>query len=139
MVGGELKKKDKYSKRVWNCEELLINPALDGSVLYGIEMKLSGNCVLLYLKDEVGLHHWKMSTTEDHTFVVEVSEKEISTPEKINRKEFYKGNPRRIFKAGHFKDNRYKITREVAKNQFSDLVLQILDDLFKAQLNSELF
>ena len=132
------KNAEKFSKRNWNCEDLLINPALDGSILYGVEMKLSGNCVLLFLKDEIGLHHWHLSILEDHTFVVEISKDAQSTPDKINRKDFYKGSPRRVFKTGHFKDNRLKINREVAKNQFSELILEILDDLFKVHLNNEL-
>ena len=112
---------------------------MDESILYGVEMKLKGSCVLLFLKDEIGNHHWKMSTVEDHLLVVNVSDVELPTPDKINRKEFYKGSPRRIFKPNHFKDTRLKINREVAKNKFSDLVIQILNDQFKIHLNGELF
>ena len=125
-------------KRKWNLKEILINPALDESVLYGVEMKLKGNCAYLFLKDEIGNHRWNMSSTEDFTFVVEVSEDMRETPSKINRKDFYKGNPRRVFKNGHFKDPRLKINREVSKNQFSEIVLEILNERFKIHLNKEL-
>jgi hypothetical protein len=90
------------------------------------------------LEEEKGIHHWKMSASEDSVFVVEINEKPVSTPNKINRKEFYKGSPRRIFKPRHFKDNRLKINKEVPKNQFSELVLQILNNRFKDHLNREL-
>ncbi len=127
-----------FNKKSWNGKDLIINPALDGSVLYGIEMKLTGTCVFLFLEEELGIHHWQMSVSEDNIYVVEISDHVMSTPEKINRKEFYKGSPRRVFKPRYFKDNRLKINREVAKNQFSDLVLQILNDRFKEHLNKEL-
>ena len=131
-------KSSNYVYKKWNGEDLIVNPAFDGSVLYGIEFKISGTCVLLFFKEEKGLQHWKMSATEDNIYLIEVSDETILTPAKINRKEFYKGSPRRVFKPGFFKDNRLKISREVAKNQFSKLVLQLLNDRFKKQLNVEL-
>ena len=129
---------DKYIKKKWDLKELILNPALDGSILYGIEMKLKGSCVLLYLKEESGNHRWNMSANEDHSFVIEVSEDEIMTPAKINRKDFYRGSLRRVFRPGHLKDTQFKINREIAKNQFDDIILQILDERFKIKLDGEL-
>jgi MoxR-like ATPase len=137
-VKKRINKSEKFIKKNWNCKNLIINPSVDESVLYGIEMKLTGTCALLFLEEEKGIHHWEMSVAEDHVFVVEINEKTIPTPDRINRKEFYKGSPRRVFKPGHFKDNRLKINKEVAKNQFSDLVLQLLNSRFKEHLNREL-
>ncbi len=133
-----VEKSEHFSKKSWNCKDLLISPSFNGSILYAVELKLTGTCVFPFLKDEFGIHRWNMSATEDFTFVVEISEDEIATPSKIYRKDFYKGNPRRIFKQGHFKDNRLKINREVIKNQFSKLVFEILDDRFKQFIENEL-
>ena len=132
------KKVENYIKKKWNTKDVFVDPAKDGSSLYGIEIELKGPCVLLFLQDEIGLHHWKMSSNEDYVFVVEIEAQKSDTPKKINRKEFYKGSPRRVYKNGHFKDNRLKISREVSKNQFDELILKILDDRFKERLNSEL-
>ncbi len=125
-------------KKNWNPALFIGRDGTEGNSLYGVEMNLSGACVLEYLKDEIGIHHWKMSSSENHTFVVAVNESELTTPAKINRKEFYKGNPRRVFSPGHFKDNRMKIRREVARNQFSKLLLEILDNRFENFLDMEL-
>lgn len=129
---------EKFVKKAWNGKDILSDTSLDGSILYGIEFKLTGACALRFLEEETGIHHWKMSAIEDYTFIVELSGTPFLTPSKINRKDFYKGSPRRVFNPGHFKDSRLKINKEVAKNQFSELLLQILNDRFKNRINVEL-
>ncbi|MEM9821464.1 MAG: AAA family ATPase, partial [Bacteroidota bacterium] len=109
-----------------------------GDQLYGVEMKVVGTCSFLYLKEEEGPHRWKISDKEIYNYVVQVSAKAIETPTNIHRKEFYKHNPRRIIEAIHFKDNRLKINREVARGKHQEQLIELLDNDFVLKLNSEL-
>ena len=59
------KKAEKELIKKWDHKDLLISPSKYGDSLYGVLFNLKGPCVLLFLQDEMGIHHGKMSQTED--------------------------------------------------------------------------
>ena len=130
------RKREAFIKRsLSGKEEEDFAPEQAADVLFGLEIKLSGPCVFLFLEEEQGLHQWKLSEKEIYNYRIMVSESELRTPRNINRKDFYKGNPRRIIQPLHVKDNRFNINRDVARKKQEQPFIEALDDQFKSRLD----
>ena len=125
--------KDYFSNRTDNFKAIQ-----KGDVLYGIAFKLSGKACHLYLKEEEGLQRWRLSEKEDYLYQVSVSGQAPEWPVNIHRREFYKGNPRRIIEPPQFKDTRLKIKRELDLKSVLPLIQDLLDKAFVQKLNTEL-
>ncbi|MEL6863665.1 MAG: AAA family ATPase [Bacteroidota bacterium] len=137
-VVSQRKKREAYILAPWERHGLAFKAPKKGDLLYGIVFQINGHGAHLYLEGESGLQKWYVSEENQATFMVQVEDKQISPPYNINRKEFYKGNPRRIFSPTNLKDSRMKIDREVSSpEQFAMLKAQ-LDEQFKLKLNTNI-
>lgn len=103
-------------------------------VLYGIEFEVKGLAVRLLLEEERGLQKWTLAPGDQRLFVVQTEEGNYERPTNVHRKEFYRGTPRRINTPDHLKDTKLKINREVPAAQQLDLILEQIQENFKAQL-----
>jgi len=105
----------------------------------GVVFKFTGTIPFLYLKEEAGVQRWKNNNDDDQLLVVRVYEKPVAISEKIHRRDFYtKENPRRTIETNMLKDNRYKIEREINKNDAAKHIIEYLDDQFTLALNKAL-
>ncbi|MEO1514914.1 MAG: AAA family ATPase [Bacteroidota bacterium] len=114
-------------------------PPEKGDVLYGIELGLVAPAIYLRLREEAGLQRWVFGENVAQTYRIVTSKRVEYSPENLIRKEYYKGNPYRIYESGFLKDTRLKISREVSKRQYGDLLWPALEERFKIALDQALF
>ena len=109
------------------------------ALLFGVEIELIGDCVLLYLEPEVGIHRWKYSTKENHRYLVQLHPQKTATPFNIHRKDFYRQElPRRVMENGTIRDTLFHLKAQVDAAALPALIASKLDELFETKLNVEL-
>ncbi|MCI5082554.1 MAG: AAA family ATPase [Saprospiraceae bacterium] len=109
-------------------------------LLVGVEFVISGNCAHLYLRDEDGGQKWKAKDGDEKRYHLLVENEAFTTPEQIHRKDYYnKIGYRRTMENNIIRDNRLNLNREFAKGQLLDILIERLDNDFKAALDNELF
>jgi len=132
--------KDLFLKVLLDEDMSLVPPKnMPDAILFGVEIELLGDCVLLYLESESGIHRWKYNAKEDYRYWVQVQAQKLATPQNIHRKEFYKqAIPRRVIENESIRDTILDIKRNCAIADLSVLVAETLDEWFEIRLNAEL-
>ncbi|NJL76937.1 MAG: hypothetical protein HC892_19855 [Saprospiraceae bacterium] len=104
-----------------------------------MEIELIGDCVLLYLEPEIGIHRWKYNTKENHRYLVKLHAQKTATPFNIHRKDFYRQElPRRVIENGTIRDTILHLKAEVEPAALPTLIASKLNELFELKLNTEL-
>ena len=128
-----------YIRRRCSQQELtdlkFIPPQADDR-MYGVELKIAGPCVWLYLKDEKGVHYWETDVKDEFLiFPVLTSLQKIQTPEGIHRRAFYEeGKPRRVFQDDHVTDSKLDVRESVKPDEMPSLFRERLDEHFRLNL-----
>lgn len=130
-----------YVKKDFDYKKLENNfhPPKPKDVLWGIELTVTGTCAWLFLKDEAGLHRWKMSEKLDSQFIVQTAENAFVTPPTIHRKGFYGHQPvRRIVEPNSIQDKSLKLRREIGSADLADFMIEYLERDFARKLDEAL-
>lgn len=107
--------------------------------LVGLEFKVEGNAVWLFLEQETGIHRWKFALDEDYRYIVRVSNQEELMPSNIHRKDAFKiTNASRTVGATKIKDTIYDFEREYEKGQLVPLLSKMMEKNYKKRLWEEL-
>jgi len=117
-------------------------PPEKGDILCGTVLRLEGNCVHLFLKEESGLQLWKGDNPqEDKRFYVVVTDETADIPDGIHRKDFYKKIPlKRIFYPQTIEDKQAKWSLDIkTKGNYALPLIDFRDKEFEGVLDSELF
>lgn len=130
-------KRREYLKKAFRLgDEAAYVPEKPEDVLYGVEFALAGDAVYLLLKDEAGGHRIIVNEQVQHHYVVVVENDSFKTPENIHRKDFYTKTPiRRSITPFSVKDSVYKWQREYNKNELLSLLIELLDERLKFNLD----
>lgn len=134
------KSEEKYIKTILNLNEddFEFKPTKSQDTLYGIEFVVNGPCAYLFLMEEEGHQKWTFDSKGPKWYHIKVSNDPFFTPDKIHRKEYYsRQNTRRTIEPGIFKDNTYKINRQLQQNQIIPYLVEKLKERFKVKLNLE--
>lgn len=92
--------------------------------LVGIEFRLKGELVFDLFAGENGYQLWTDEHKTEWKYFVQVQTcPEFQTPNRIHRKDFFKGNARRVVKPGQYKDTPYEIEVEEDVNAFTGLIV----------------
>jgi len=115
-------------------------PVEKGDLLVGVQLKIEGESVHLFLKEESGMHLWKVDPKKPNKLVVAVAMEEIATPDGIHRQDFYNKLPaRRTYELERFVDKPLKKSFEVVKLDYLTPLIGFLEEVFKRNLEKELF
>ena len=137
---GELKVANEYV--LSDILELDKYPAIKspepGDVLYGFIFKLKGECPILFLENEPGFQEFEMNDKLSFRYWVQLAPKELVIPPEIHRQKFYK-KAQRTIKSTYLTDTRLKINREVNRGGHVEVLLEMLEIIFKNRLDQELF
>ena len=137
---GELKVANEYI--LSDVLELDKYPAIKspepGDVLYGFIFKLKGECPILFLENEPGFQEFEMNDKLSFRYWVQLAPKELVIPPEIHRQKFYK-KAQRTIKSTYLTDTRLKINREVNRGGHVEVLLEMLEIIFKNRLDQELF
>ena len=106
--------------------------------LYGIELKVTGDCCALFFENEDGIQRWHLINDDGDLYNVIIGKPFFTTPNNIHRKDFYKSNPRRIVQKDLIKDTRFKMNKSNSKNEYKECVQEELLRVFKMRLDEEL-
>lgn len=106
--------------------------------LFGVILKVDGECAYLYFKEENGIQKW-VKGEEEHLYSVEVSEQKPALPKNIHRSKFYqKQSPRRIIDGQQVKDTAYRINGNFKDREPIDLIAEELEFHLKMTVDGEL-
>ena len=136
------KKTINYLKTPVNDNQLLMElDQISGKgELCGLEIKVKGACINLFLEEEIGIQQWVNDQKPDDYCFVNIANEETPIPRGVHRLDFYtKNTPRRIFSFPTLKDVPYRINREYKKTEPEVYILKKLEELFEAKLDQELF
>ncbi|HMQ45854.1 MAG TPA: AAA family ATPase [Saprospiraceae bacterium] len=130
-------KRREYIKKAFHASDAVAyEPEKQDDVLYGIEFALAGDAVYLLLKEEAGGHRVFVNEQVHHNYVLVVENDSFKTPENIHRKDFYTKTPiRRSITPFSVKDSTYKWQREYNKNELLSLLIELLDERLKINLD----
>lgn len=131
------RKAGEYVYSVMEASETNRKPPKKGDMLYGVELKVEGDCCALFFEGEVGFQKWCLSNPAGDICQISIGDHQFKTPFNIHRKEFYRPNPRRVIQEQSLKDTRYKINQTTSKD-YESLILEELLQLFKRRLDEEL-
>jgi ATP-dependent Clp protease ATP-binding subunit ClpA len=107
--------------------------------LVGLEFKVEGNAVWLFLEQETGIHRWKFSLDQDYRYIVSASNEQDLIPPNIHRKDAFKiTNASRTVNATKIKDAIYDFEREYEKGQLVSLMSKVMEKNYKKRLWEEL-
>jgi ATP-dependent Clp protease ATP-binding subunit ClpA len=140
LIKGRFQKKE-YAYVDFNvAASAKFTPPEKGDLLCGVIFHFKGDCVQLLLKNEGGLHYWKTTIEAENRIMVQVSSEELSPPDEIHRKDFYKKEAnKRIYQVDSLEDKGDKWLIEVSKSDFVPPLLEQLNKQFEAHLNTEVF
>lgn len=136
--GGKKKAMQYVYKNYEKRDSIVFNPSKKGDLLYGVELKIKGNCCGLFFRPEEGLQRWHLREEKGETSMVWIGDAGYTTPANIHRKDFYKPNPRRIIQTGLIKDTRFKINAKFSFGMLEEIIMENLNNLFKRKLDEEL-
>ncbi len=107
--------------------------------LVGLEFKVKGNAVCLFLEKEAGIHRWKFALDQDYRYIVAVSQEQDFIPSNIHRKDAFKiTNASRTVEPTKIKDTIYDFEREYEKGQLVLLMSKVMEQHYKKRLWEEL-
>ncbi len=134
---GSKRKAEKYVYKEWQPEiENPFKPPKKGDSLYGIEIKVNGDCAALFFAKEAGIQRWHLQTVKPKFAVVQVDQTaNFTSPANIHRKEFYKGSPRRFVEESQMKDNVYNVLKKMTREDYLEVFYEALVDNFKVTLD----
>lgn len=134
------KKREAYLKHPWDPRESPEpQPEKAGDVWWGVEFSVDGPCCFLFLKGEEGAQQWQEDSPPGTQCVVLVENEPFPTPRKLHRKDFYSKQAfRRVVDQVSVKDSIYKINREYNKSALLGLIMDKMEENFRAKLDSEM-
>ena len=116
-----------------------IEPEHDGDTLRGLEIEIKDFCAWPYFMKEAGIQKWT-DGEDEFLYMVKVENTKFDTPGRLNRKEYYQNNPiRRFIEANTLKDNLLKLSKEFPKKTLLEVLIEILDEQYKQQIEAEVF
>ncbi len=115
------------------------HPEQRGDKLYGIEFTIFGAGAYAFLKEEAGIHRWKLSEQSDHLYAVVVQSELFSTPKNVHRRDFYTAPARRIYEPPTLRDFLFRLQRDVSRTAFVEVILHQLEDYFIDHLEQSLY
>jgi hypothetical protein len=129
-----------YIFKPWNWDKKNeFTPEESGDIMYGIELKITGDCPFLYLSEEEGFQLWQLDNEVSEKYFVRVINHEVDTPKAIHRRNFYQINqPRRTVGINNLNDSKLKINREISKKSLLPLLKEILDERFRVNIEAEI-
>lgn len=108
------------------------------SELFGIIMRIDGQCAYLYFKDETGVQKW-LTGEEEFLYNVEVTDHKPILPKNIHRNKFYlKHSPRRIIDGQQLRDSLYRINRTYREGEHLEMIREELEYRIKYAVDREL-
>jgi ATP-dependent Clp protease ATP-binding subunit ClpA len=136
--GGKRKAADYIYKKITGDSEKDFIAPKPGDILYGVELKVEGDCCALFFEKEEGLQRWHLKDDQGDLYNVVIGGRNFKTPNNIHRKDFYKSSPRRIIQKDTIKDTKFKMSKSNSKNEFKENLLEELIRIFKIRLDEEL-
>jgi hypothetical protein len=139
---GEKKKSHTFFKQIINSNDIRkpFKAKEKNDVFCGVEFVITGNCSYLFLKDEQGGQKWKKANEKVKNISIKVENSAYQTPITIHRSNYYSNiNYRRTIEDQNIKDNPLGLNREFNRDQLVDIIIEKLDQRFKAILDEELF
>lgn len=108
------------------------------AILFGVRLRIDGQCAFLYFREETGIQKWKEGE-EEFLYQVEVTDHEPKLPKNIHRSKFYlKQSPRRIMDEQIIRDTHYRINRNYKEKEHLELIREELEYRLKNSVNEEL-
>lgn len=139
--GGELEYRQRLSYELIDIDpdKVGINSlARKNSELYGILLRITGQCAYFFFQDEGGIQRW-VDGEEEWLYNVQVSETIPELPKNIHRSRFYqKQSPRRLIDPQQLKDSVYRINRNYRGEEHLELIQEELEYRLKNTINLEL-
>ena len=138
MVSVKRQRKE-YIYTPWvNGQKKAMTPPNSGDILYGIELKVTGDCPYLFLKDEEGFQSWTLDSETFQKYFIRVTNIEVETPLTIHRRNFYQINQaRRTVETNRLIDTKLKMNRELSISSFFDVLVEILVEQFRSKIETE--
>ncbi len=111
-------------------------PPAPGDRLYGVEFCIAGPASNLYFQGENGIQQWETIAKEPmNSYQVLVSNSHSPTPPNIVRQQYYqKPKPRRTVTSTEIKDTPLGIQTQVKPNARVEFIAEILDEVFKKEI-----
>jgi ATP-dependent Clp protease ATP-binding subunit ClpA len=126
-----------YKNKIGPDEKM--EPEHGDDTLRGLEIEVKACCAWLYFMKESGIQKWHTGE-EELLYMVKVENTTFERPEKLHRKDFYQNQPIRRSVEGHtFKDNLLKLSKEYSKKALVDVLIEILDEQYKQQIEAVVF
>jgi ATP-dependent Clp protease ATP-binding subunit ClpA len=137
QVPGQNQRTETYVYKEWELNsDKAKKPPKKGDSLHGIELKIKGDCAAMFFQDEAGIQRWWIDTETAETAVVEIGPPAIfNTPTNIHRKDFYKGNPRRVVEQQKVTDGLYDIKGRYTKDTLHQIFYEAMQERFEAALD----
>lgn len=135
----EYRQRQSYETTAFNPENIKISSLKKKNAeLFGVSLRIDGQCAFLYFKEEAGVQRW-VKGEEEWLYNVEISESKPVIPKNIHRSKYYlKHSPRRIIDAHQIKDSLYRINRNYKDEEHLELIQEELDYRLKSSVDREL-
>lgn len=129
-------KRAEYVKLDIEEKDWFAHPEQRGDKLYGVECTVFGPGAYAFLKEEAGVHRWKLSEEEDYLYHIVVQNDLFSTPKNVHRRDFYAAPVRRVYEPPHLRDQSFHLQREVSRSGLVQVILDQLQALFHLHLET---
>lgn len=139
--GGELEYRQRLSYETTDIDpdQQSINTlSRKNNELFGIILRLTGQCAYFFFQDEGGIQKWT-DEEQEWLYNVQINDGVPDMPKNIHRSRFYqKQSPRRIVEQHQIKDSLYRINRNYKAEEHLELILEELEYRLKNTINLEL-
>lgn len=140
-AGGEMefRQRQSYETTSFNPDNTKISELKKrNSELFGLILRVDGQCAYLFFKDEGGVQRWTQDE-EEWLYNVEVSDQKPVLPKNIHRSKFYlKHSPRRVIDGHLLKDSVYRINSSFKDQEHLDLIQDELEYRLRYAVDQEL-
>lgn len=135
----EYRQRQTYETTSFNPDNVRIsNLKKKNAELFGIMLRIDGQCAYLYFQEETGIQKW-VDGDEEYLYSVDVTTRKPVMPKNIHRTKFYlKHSPRRLIDGQQIRDTPYRINRSYRDNEHLELIREELDYRLKFSVDREL-